>query len=81
MHSKAGAGILDRLSGSIHNLTGNSPRHGHLYPEFEVVRTYVNNLAQKLSSLLTISTRINKERTGLYLFCICIIIYYLLVPA
>lgn len=72
MQSKGGPGLLDRLSGSIQSLTGsiqsltgNNPRHIHLYPEFESIKTYVNSLTQKLSSLLNVSSRINKERTEL----------------
>ncbi|XP_014278980.1 sorting nexin-7 isoform X1 [Halyomorpha halys] len=67
MQAKAGPGLFDRLSGSIQNFKGYIPRHGHLYPEFEAVRVYVNNLSQKLSSLLSVSSRMHRERTELSL--------------
>uniref|UniRef100_A0A0A9XWN7 Sorting nexin-30 n=1 Tax=Lygus hesperus TaxID=30085 RepID=A0A0A9XWN7_LYGHE len=66
MHSKASPGILDRLTGSLQTLTGTySARGCSVNPEFKAIKTYVNNLADKLTSIQSVNFKIYKERLEL----------------
>ncbi|KAF6204989.1 hypothetical protein GE061_019156 [Apolygus lucorum] len=66
MHSKASPGILDRLTGSLQTLSGTySARGCTVNPEFKAIKTYVNNLAEKLTSIQSVNFKIYKERLEL----------------
>ncbi|CAB0020579.1 unnamed protein product [Nesidiocoris tenuis] len=62
MRSKVSPGILDRLTGSLPFLTGISARRAASNPEFKSIKTYVNNLGQKLTAIQSVNLKVYKER-------------------
>ncbi|BES93818.1 Hypothetical protein NTJ_06627 [Nesidiocoris tenuis] len=65
MRSKVSPGILDRLTGSLPFLTGISARRAASNPEFKSIKTYVNNLGQKLTAIQSVNLKVYKERLEL----------------
>ncbi|XP_024081111.1 sorting nexin-30-like isoform X2 [Cimex lectularius] len=64
--SKSSQGIFDRLTDSLHTLTGFNTRNC-AHPEFENIKIYVTALSQKLGSVQEVAAKINKERTEMAL--------------